>query len=125
MLKICAPTVLSPEYAHTNLSAVMRLPFSLAVSAYKYAGSGLLSYTRPQTHYIAAHSAIFSTPRLYRSSTMVPSTHIAAVINEKGDVELKKVAVPKAGENEVLVKVAAAALNPADCACHMSGILYV
>ena len=87
--------------------------------------------TAPELMWIAnlptrlAHPAIFSTPRLYRSSTMVPSTHIAAVINEKGDVELKKVAVPKAGENEVLVKVAAAALNPADCACHMSGILYV
>ncbi|KZV68034.1 dehydrogenase [Peniophora sp. CONT] len=45
---------------------------------------------------------------------MAPSTHFAAVINRKGDVEVKKIAVPKAGEGEVLVKVVAAALNPTD-----------
>ncbi|KZV63566.1 dehydrogenase [Peniophora sp. CONT] len=45
---------------------------------------------------------------------MAPSTQIAAVINETGNVDVKKVAVPKAGDKEVLVNVVAAALNPAD-----------
>ena len=49
---------------------------------------------------------------------MAPSTHTAAVVTEKGEVEVKKVAVPKLGEGEVLVKVAAAALNPTDCTSH-------
>lgn len=46
---------------------------------------------------------------------MAPSTHTAAVVTEKGDVEVKKIAVPKVGEGEVLVKVVASALNPTDC----------
>ncbi|KZV68026.1 GroES-like protein [Peniophora sp. CONT] len=45
---------------------------------------------------------------------MAPSTHTAAVINEKAEVEVKKIAVPRVGEGEVLVKVVAAALNPTD-----------
>lgn len=49
---------------------------------------------------------------------MAPSTHLAAVINRKGDIEVKKIAVPRAGEGEVLVKVIAAALNPTDCTPH-------
>jgi NADPH:quinone reductase-like Zn-dependent oxidoreductase len=46
---------------------------------------------------------------------MAPAKHTAAVIVEGGDVELKEIAVPKPGQNEVLVKVIAAALNPTDC----------
>ena len=49
---------------------------------------------------------------------MAPSTHTAAVVTDKGEVEVKKVAVPKLAEGEVLVKVAAAALNPTDCTSH-------
>ncbi|VDB91961.1 unnamed protein product [Peniophora sp. CBMAI 1063] len=45
---------------------------------------------------------------------MVSATHTAAVINEAGNVDIKKVDIPKAGENEVLVNVVTAALNPAD-----------
>ncbi|KZV63569.1 zinc-binding oxidoreductase ToxD [Peniophora sp. CONT] len=45
---------------------------------------------------------------------MTPSIHTAAVISKSGNLELKKVEVPKAGEGEVLVKVVVAALNPTD-----------
>ncbi|KAI0028449.1 dehydrogenase [Vararia minispora EC-137] len=45
---------------------------------------------------------------------MAPARHIAAVIAGGGPVELKEVDVLKPGENEVLVKVVAAALNPTD-----------
>ncbi|KZV63568.1 dehydrogenase [Peniophora sp. CONT] len=45
---------------------------------------------------------------------MAPSTHTAAVVNEKGNVELKEIPVPEVGEGDVLVKVVAAALNPTD-----------
>ncbi|KAJ6629375.1 dehydrogenase [Mycena sp. CBHHK59/15] len=45
---------------------------------------------------------------------MAPAKHLAAVIVEGGNVEVKEVDVPKVGENEVLVKVVAAALNPTD-----------
>ena len=46
---------------------------------------------------------------------MAPSTYSASIITESGDLELKKVPLPKPGENEALVKVVAAALNPTDC----------
>ena len=47
---------------------------------------------------------------------MAPSKHTAAVIAEGGGVvELKQIDVPKPGDNEVLVRVIAAALNPTDC----------
>ncbi|VDB91962.1 unnamed protein product [Peniophora sp. CBMAI 1063] len=45
---------------------------------------------------------------------MRSSTHTAAVVNASGDVEVKKIPVPHAGEDEVLVRVVAAALNPTD-----------
>ena len=47
---------------------------------------------------------------------MAPATQSAATIDGSGDIEVKKVATLKAGENEVLVRVIAAALNPTDCA---------
>ncbi|VDB91963.1 unnamed protein product [Peniophora sp. CBMAI 1063] len=45
---------------------------------------------------------------------MAPSVHSAVVITESSDVEVKKIPVPKAEENEALIKVVAAALNPTD-----------
>ncbi|KZV68035.1 GroES-like protein [Peniophora sp. CONT] len=45
---------------------------------------------------------------------MAPSTHAAAVVTEKGDIELRTLAIPKPDDGEVLVKVIATALNPAD-----------
>ncbi|KZV63567.1 dehydrogenase [Peniophora sp. CONT] len=50
---------------------------------------------------------------------MAPSAHTAAVVNAKGEVEIKKIPVPEVGEGEVLVKVIAAALNPTDCKSHI------
>lgn len=47
---------------------------------------------------------------------MTPSSQTALVVNEAGSVDVKRVEVPEAGENEVLIKVVAAALNPTDCA---------
>ncbi|KAI0036673.1 zinc-binding oxidoreductase ToxD [Vararia minispora EC-137] len=46
---------------------------------------------------------------------MAPAKHLAAVIREGGGfVEVKEVDVPKPGENQVLVRVIAASLNPTD-----------
>lgn len=55
---------------------------------------------------------------------MPASTHTAAVIVEGGKVELRKIEVPKVGENEVLVNVVAAALNPVDCELR-SHLIYI
>jgi NADPH:quinone reductase-like Zn-dependent oxidoreductase len=46
---------------------------------------------------------------------MSSAKQTAAVITANGSVELKQVDMPKPGANEVLVKVAAAALNHIDC----------
>lgn len=66
------------------------------------------------TPFTTFQSLLFSFP-IDHSTLMAPSTHTAAVINEKAEVEVKKIALPKVGEGEVLVKVVAAALNPTDC----------
>jgi NADPH:quinone reductase-like Zn-dependent oxidoreductase len=46
---------------------------------------------------------------------MAPTVQKAAVIQQDGSVALREVAVPKPGPDEILVKVVAAAQNPADC----------
>jgi len=46
---------------------------------------------------------------------MAPTVQKAAVIQPDGSVALREVAVPKPGPDEILVKVVAAAQNPADC----------
>jgi hypothetical protein len=46
---------------------------------------------------------------------MVPTVQKAVVIQQDGSVALREVAVPKPGPDEILVKVVAAAQNPADC----------
>jgi hypothetical protein len=45
---------------------------------------------------------------------MVPTVQKAVVIQQDGSVALREVAVPKPGPDEILVKVVAAAQNPAD-----------
>jgi hypothetical protein len=46
---------------------------------------------------------------------MAPTVQKAVVIQQDGSVALREVAVPKPGPDEILVKVVAAAQNPADC----------
>jgi len=55
---------------------------------------------------------------------MAPTVQKAAVIQQDGSVALREVAVPKPGPDEILVKVVAAAQNPADCECEVSTISY-
>lgn len=51
---------------------------------------------------------------------MAPTIQKAAVIQQDGSVALRDVAVPKPGPDEILVKVVAAAQNPADCGWEVS-----
>lgn len=46
---------------------------------------------------------------------MAPALQKAAVVQPDGSVALREVAVPKLGPDEILVRVVAAAQNPADC----------
>ena len=46
---------------------------------------------------------------------MTPTVQKAVVVQQDGSVALREIAVPKPGPNEILVKVVAAAQNPADC----------
>jgi hypothetical protein len=46
---------------------------------------------------------------------MAPTVQKAIVIQPDGSIALREVAVPKPGPDEILVKVVAAAQNPADC----------
>ena len=47
---------------------------------------------------------------------MASTKQNAVIIQRDGSVALQEIAVPKPGPNEILVKVVAAAQNPADCA---------
>ena len=46
---------------------------------------------------------------------MAPIMQKAVVVQQDGSVALREIAVPKPGPDEILVKVIAAAQNPADC----------
>ena len=46
---------------------------------------------------------------------MAPIVQKAIIVQQDGSVALREIAVPKPGPDEVLVKVVAAAQNPADC----------
>ena len=46
---------------------------------------------------------------------MAPIVQKAVVVQQDGSVALREIAVPKPGPDEILVKVVAAAQNPADC----------
>jgi NADPH:quinone reductase-like Zn-dependent oxidoreductase len=54
---------------------------------------------------------------------MAPTVQKAAVIQQDGSVALREVAVPKPGPDEILVKVVAAAQNPADCGWEVSAVI--
>lgn len=54
---------------------------------------------------------------------MATTVQKAAIIQPDGSVALREVAVPKPGPNEILVKVVAAAQNPADCGWEVSTII--
>jgi NADPH:quinone reductase-like Zn-dependent oxidoreductase len=51
-----------------------------------------------------------------------PTLQKAAVIQPDGSVALREVAVPKPGPDEILVRVVAAAQNPADGECQWGGL---
>ena len=51
---------------------------------------------------------------------MAPTVQKAIVIQPDGSIALREVAVPKPGPDEILVKVVAAAQNPADCGWEVS-----
>jgi NADPH:quinone reductase-like Zn-dependent oxidoreductase len=55
---------------------------------------------------------------------MAPTVQKAVVIQHDGSVALREVAVPKPGPDEILVKVVAAAQNPADCGYYHHIISY-
>lgn len=46
---------------------------------------------------------------------MAPIVQKAIIVQQDGSVALREIAVPKPGPDEILVKVVAAAQNPADC----------
>jgi NADPH:quinone reductase-like Zn-dependent oxidoreductase len=54
---------------------------------------------------------------------MVPTVQKAAVIQQDGSIALQEVTVPKPGPDEILVKVVAAAQNPADCGWEVSATI--
>lgn len=59
-----------------------------------------------------------STLATYPHLNMAPAKMKAIVTSGGGNIELKEIDVPKPGPKEALVKVVAAAQNPADCEYH-------
>ena len=53
---------------------------------------------------------------------MAPTVQNAVVIQQDGSTALREIPVPKPGPDEILVKVVAAAQNPADCGCGGSSL---
>lgn len=65
------------------------------------------------------------TKQHHHKTKMAPTVQKAAVVQPDGSVALREVTVPKLGPDEILVRVVAAAQNPADCASLTTVLSYV